>query len=83
MQGTLVRIFDTESGKQIQELRRGSDHAEVFNIAFDPVSKFVGCSSDKGTIHIFAIRGDVSLAATSQKQLGEMNVNNEEVMPIA
>jgi WD40 repeat protein len=54
-------------------LRRGSDSAEVFSIAFDPVSKFIACSSDKGTIHIFAIRGDVSLAATSHKQLGEIN----------
>ena len=58
-----MRIFDTDSGQQIQELRRGTDQAVIYSINFDPVSRYIECSSDKGTIHIFAIRGDVSLAA--------------------
>jgi hypothetical protein len=33
-------------------------------LAFDPISKFLACSSDKGTIHIFVIRSDVVLAAS-------------------
>lgn len=53
-------------------MRRGTDNAEVFGLTFDPVSKFIACSSDKGTVHIFSIRGDVSLAATTNRNLGEI-----------
>jgi len=49
----------------------------VFCIAFDPVSKYVACSSDKGTIHIFAIRTDVQMAAT-QIQKSEMDQNADQ-----
>ena len=67
--GQIIRIFVTETGQQIQELRRGTDEADIISLAFDPVSKYISCSSDKGTVHIFSIRNDVSLAATTHKQL--------------
>ena len=57
--GTLIRIWDTETGQKLQELRRGTDQAEVFCISFDPVTKYLATSSDKGTIHIFAIRPEI------------------------
>ena len=57
--GTLVRIFDTETTFLLQELRRGSDNAEIYSLGFDPVSKYISCSSDKGTIHIFALKPDI------------------------
>mmetsp|Transcript_70012 Transcript_70012/g.111344 ORF Transcript_70012/g.111344 Transcript_70012/m.111344 type:complete len:397 (-) Transcript_70012:411-1601(-) len=55
--GTLVRIWDTATGKQIQELRRGADHAEIQSLTFSPkTSKYLAVSSDKGTIHIFRVK---------------------------
>ena len=60
--GTLVRLWDIETGSLLQELRRGSDPAEITCIAFDPLSKWVACTSDKGTIHIFAIKNEVQVA---------------------
>lgn len=56
--GTLIRIFDTQTGEQLRELRRGVDRAQVYCIAFDPQSRFVACTSDKGTAHIFSIAAD-------------------------
>lgn len=53
--GTLIRLFSTEDATAIQEVRRGSDKAEIYSISFDRQSNWIACSSDKGTIHIFAV----------------------------
>lgn len=55
--GTLIRIFDTASGKLQNELRRGVDRAEIYSIAFNSDATRVCVSSDKGTVHIFNICG--------------------------
>ena len=54
--GTLIRLFRSDNGELVQELRRGSDHAQIYCICFDAFSKFIACSSDKKTIHIFSLR---------------------------
>ncbi|BFF89434.1 GL12110 [Drosophila persimilis] len=51
--GTLIRIFDTENGKKVSELRRGSNHANIFCINFNHQSTMVVVASDHGTIHVF------------------------------
>lgn len=65
--GTLIKIFDTVNGEKIREFRSkyklsklifnigGSTWAEIYSIAISDDSKFVCCSSDKGTIHLFSI----------------------------
>lgn len=55
IKGTLLRVFDTQSGKIVKELRRGSDFAKIFCINFSADSKWLCCSSDKGTVHIFSM----------------------------
>ncbi|CAG8766103.1 17910_t:CDS:2, partial [Cetraspora pellucida] len=51
--GTLIRVFDTSTGKLLNELRRGVDRAEIYSIAFNHDSTRLCVSSDKGTVHIF------------------------------
>lgn len=53
--GTLIRIFDTQSGQLQQELRRGADKADIYSLSFDAYCKHLACSSDKGTVHIFKL----------------------------
>lgn len=55
--GTLIRIFSTQDGKPLGELRRGSDKADIQCIAFDRTSQWLACNSDKCTIHIFSLSG--------------------------
>ncbi|OQR77569.1 WD repeat domain phosphoinositide-interacting protein 4-like [Tropilaelaps mercedesae] len=54
--GTLIRVFDTaKSSVQLHEFRRGTDPATLYCINFSPDDRYLCCSSDKGTVHIFAM----------------------------
>jgi WD40 repeat protein len=54
--GTLIRIYSTESGKAMQELRRGAEKADIYSICFDMKSLWLACSSDRSTVHIFSVK---------------------------
>jgi len=53
--GTLIRVFDSQKGELLQELRRGAARADIQSICFNVSSTFLACSSDQGTIHLFAL----------------------------
>ncbi|XP_033645914.1 WD repeat domain phosphoinositide-interacting protein 4-like [Asterias rubens] len=56
IKGTLIRVFDTLSRKLLIELRRGADPATLYCINFSNDSAYLCASSDKGTVHIFALK---------------------------
>ncbi|PAV63506.1 hypothetical protein WR25_07679 isoform B [Diploscapter pachys] len=56
IKGTVIRVFDIRTRRCLLECRRGSDNCTLHCLQFSPCSSFLACSSDKGTIHIFAIR---------------------------
>ncbi|XP_044507293.1 autophagy-related protein 18c-like [Mangifera indica] len=56
IKGTLIRIFNTVDGTRLQEVRRGVDRAEIYNITLSPNVQWLAVSSDKGTVHIFSLR---------------------------
>jgi WD40 repeat protein len=64
-EGTLIRVWDTRTGVQLQELRRGMNAAEIYSIAFNDTSRWLAVSSDKNTIHVFSLesKADGSTAA--------------------
>ena len=68
-QGTLIRIFSVEDGVFLQEVRRGAEKAEIYSLCFDLSSKFIACSSDRGTIHIFSL--NTAHKALADKLKGE------------
>lgn len=63
--GTIIRIFNTgqavngeqRSSTPYQEVRRGTTNANIHSLVFDNMDKpqFLACSSDRDTIHIFAV----------------------------
>ncbi|XP_040577278.1 WD repeat domain phosphoinositide-interacting protein 4 [Lepeophtheirus salmonis] len=54
--GTLIRIWDSLRRVMLVELRRGSDQADLYCINFSSDDQWLCCSSDKGTVHIFALQ---------------------------
>ena len=58
IKGTIIRIFKTNNGDIIQELRRGTESAEIYCLNFDFHSMNIACSSNKGTVHIFNIKNE-------------------------
>ena len=49
------------NGEKISEFRRGTKSVSMYCISFDPNDKFIGCTSDAGTLHIFSIFGIMKL----------------------
>ena len=56
VKGTLIRIWDTVRRMMLVELRRGSDNAVIYCINFSLGDEWLCCSSDKGTVHVFALQ---------------------------
>ncbi|CAM0907369.1 unnamed protein product [Alopecurus aequalis] len=73
--GTLLRIFSTDDGTKLQELRRGTDRADIHCIVFSPDSKWLAVSSDKATVHVFRV-ADVDLPSSTPD-------GNVDVLPAA
>ncbi|KAF8265112.1 WD40-repeat-containing domain protein [Lactarius quietus] len=67
VRGTLIRVWDTATGKQIRELRRGSDQAEIYGVAFRPDEAEICVWSDKGTIHVFSLAAGAGLSNRQSK----------------
>ena len=57
--GTLIRIFCTFNGELIQELRRGAKMSLIYYITIDLNNKFLACSSNSKTVHIFSIYSSI------------------------
>jgi WD40 repeat protein len=51
----LIRVFNTSTGAALQELRRGTDTAEIYSLSFHPKSEWLALSSAKGTVHVFSL----------------------------
>lgn len=75
--GTLIRIFDTSSCLQLQELRRGTNVARIFCLNFNHDSSLLCASSDHGTIHVFHVHDDAKKSSHVHSLLPKY-FNNEQ-----
>ena len=73
--GTLIRIYTT-FGIKFAEFRRGTKSVEMNCISFDQNNKFIGCTSNGGTIHIFSIIGIMKLL--NENNLDKNKYKNED-----
>ncbi|XP_037079702.1 WD repeat domain phosphoinositide-interacting protein 4-like [Pollicipes pollicipes] len=68
--GTLVRVWDIGQRCLLAELRRGSDTAVLYCIGFSADSTYLCCGSDKGTIHVFALKEPALNRRSTLSRLG-------------
>ncbi len=54
--GTVIRLHSIIDGKLLQEVRRGTEFANIFSISFDQYGQWMASSSDQGTIHVFSVK---------------------------
>lgn len=54
--GTILRAFDAITLDQIGEFRRGVDSSIITGLAISPENRWLACTSDKGTLHIFDMK---------------------------
>ncbi|KAK9735457.1 hypothetical protein RND81_04G206500 [Saponaria officinalis] len=66
--GTLIRVFNALDGTLLQEVRRGTDKAEIQSIAFSFDARWLAASSDRGTIHVFSLKLDSGSIANNGLQ---------------
>lgn len=76
--GTIIRIFDTQTGNALQALRRGIEKADIYSLAFNNSATMLACSSDKGTIHIFHVRKDPSSSTATADGEGKQQQQQHE-----
>ena len=70
--GTIIKIFKTKDSALIQELRRGTSAATIYSLAFDDKSKYIACSSNKGTVHIFNVKSDEQEVQNQKSYIGSV-----------
>jgi WD40 repeat protein len=51
--GTLIRVWHSQTGAIKHELRRGADAADIYSLAFDDLNSLLCAISDKNTLHMY------------------------------
>ena len=75
--GTIIRIHSCADKTLLYECRRGKDKAQINYISFDIHYKYMGVTSDKGTIHIWKLNDII------EKNNKKNNLNEDKKKIIA
>ena len=80
--GTLIRIYSIfNKGNLIQEVRRGTENAKILSIKFEPLNRFIVCTSDKSTVHIFTLYSANQALKSINKETNENKENDDIKVP--
>ncbi|SNW62191.1 WD40 domain-containing protein [Orpheovirus IHUMI-LCC2] len=84
--GTIIRVFDVESGEKLHELRRGGKKADIQCIKFNDTTSKLCVLSNTGTVHIYDLSCKSSLSLFSNiynnAKRSEYNISIHEKLSI-
>lgn len=75
--GTIVRIFNVETGLKLYQFRRGTYPTTIHSLSFSESKNYVVATSASGTVHIFRL-GENELLANKQKRKKESFRNRNQ-----
>lgn len=81
VKGTLIRIYDTDSGTLLQEVRRGANAAEIYSLAFSSTAQWLAVSSDKGTVHVFSLKVNSIGVPENETSQGSSSSSDAAIVP--
>ncbi|CAK9438707.1 uncharacterized protein LODBEIA_P29310 [Lodderomyces beijingensis] len=67
--GTIVRVFDTNTGVKLFQFRRGSYPTKIYSLQFSADNKYVLATSSSLTVHIFRLGEDEALENKQRKKI--------------
>ena len=73
VKGTVIRVWDVATSTCLQEFRRGVERTTITCLAWSWDYKWLSCTSDKGTAHIFQV-GNASESNDKTKNGGEASL---------
>lgn len=65
--GTIVRVFNVETGVKLFQFRRGTYPTTIYSLTFSKDSYYVVATSASGTVHVFRL-GEEELLANKYRQ---------------
>lgn len=78
--GTIVRVFNVQTGVKLFQYRRGSYPTKIYSLSFSKDNRYVVATSSSETVHIFRL-GETELLANKQKQKMESKLKNLKITP--
>ena len=58
--GTIIRVFDIETGDKIYQFRRGTYATKIYSISFSEDSQYLAVTGSSKTVHIFKLGHSMS-----------------------
>lgn len=80
--GTIVRVFNVNSGEKLYQFRRGTYPTRIYSLSFSSDNNYVVATSASETVHIFRL-GEDELLSNKQKReckLKKMRLNPEDTI---
>lgn len=67
--GTIVRVFDTNTGVKLFQFRRGSYPTKIYSLQFSNDNKYVLATSSSLTVHVFRLGEEEALENKQKKKI--------------
>ncbi|KAG5421732.1 ATG18 [Candida metapsilosis] len=77
--GTIVRVFDTNTGVKLFQFRRGSYPTKIYSLQFGNDNKYVLATSSSLTVHIFRLGEEEALETKQKKKIKTIEEEPESI----